>query len=272
MNKGLTVIKDSSLYLPNEDELREAIADLDGLIRPSTFGQISIAPAGAGTFNIREAGADEPTPGYREVFGVIMASTATNICWGNDFANREEGEQPMCRSFDGVTGIERDSGECHSCADCPRNQFDPDTGRKACANQRRLYIMRPGNEENPGDLVPVIMTLPPSALKAFNDYRIYCRLTERVPMWALVTKITLQQKKSKNGKSTYSCPVFTPEARLDQAQAKKIEAMVVSIMAAAQRSGMMTDEEAGVPMQAAPAVAPDGFTVVSTPDDLPEGF
>lgn len=268
MSKALTVVKDASIYLPNADELREAIADLEGLIRPSTFGQITIAPAGAGTFNIREAGAPEATPGYREVVGVILASNAVNVYWDSDFNDRNEGEQPACRSFDGITGTERDTGACRNCDTCPRNQFDPATNRKACANQRRLYIIRPGDEENPGDLLPLIMTLPPSALKPFNDYRVYCRLTERAPMWAIVTKITLKQEKSKNGKSTYSKPVFTPVEKLPEAEARKIEALVAGIMHSANASGDVTEEPATAAEPAQAAAPAAGFVSVEA-EDLP---
>ena len=114
-------------------------------------------------------------------------------------------------------------------------QFGADGARKACGNKRQLYIMREG------DLVPVLFALPPSALKAFDNYRVQAALTLRTPMYALVTKITLKNKVS-NGGSEYSTPVFTAIGKLPVEEGKRMQAFAQQIMAAAQRAGINADE------------------------------
>ena len=257
-NNALALIEDSSRFLPAQQDIDTVMADLGDILSRRIFGVITIAGGGAGVFKVLEPGAEETTNGVQAIEGVILASHLVNVRWGHDFGTRQQGERPICRSMDGLTGTELETGETHSCAACPFNQFGDDGARKACSNKRQLYIMREG------DLLPMLLALPPSSLKAYDNYRVLASLTLRTPMNALVTRITLKNKVSANG-SEYSSPVFTAVGKLPLEEGKRMEAFARQIMDAAQRAGISADEadaEGAAPAQ------PGGFTQVDD-DELP---
>lgn len=257
-NTGLSLIEDSSRFLPAAQDIENVMQDLGDILSRRIFGVITIAGGGAGVFKVLEPGAEETTNGVQAIEGVILASHPMNVRWGHDYGTRQQGERPACRSMDGVTGTDLDTGEVHACKDCPFNQFGEDGSRKACGNKRQLYIMREG------DLLPMLFALPPSALKAFDNYRVLASLTLRTPMSALVTRITLKNKTSVNG-SEYSSPVFLAVGKLPVEEGKRMEAFARQIMDAAQRAGISADE---VSDDGAAPAQPGGFVQVDD-EDLP---
>lgn len=257
--KDLKIIDNSAAYLPTEQELKDVLDDLGDIISRRIFGVVTIAGGGAGVFKVKEPGAEEPTNGIQEIDCVILASHLVNVRWGHDYGARQQGERPLCRSLDGETGIEEETGETHDCATCPYNQFGEDGARKACTNKRQLYIMREG------DLLPILFALPPSALETYNNYRVLTRLTMRTPMYSVVTRITLRSKISNNG-SEYSAPVFTPIGKLPMDEAKRMEQFANGIMAAAQRNGIAADDLADDGAETAPS---GGSFVPVEDEDLP---
>ncbi|MBR2697815.1 MAG: hypothetical protein IKD53_11030 [Clostridia bacterium] len=256
MSKELALVQNTAAYLPSAQELAEVSAELKGVLRRSMLGTIQIANGGAGVFKVKEPGADEATGGITAVEGVILCSHPTNTYWGHDYANRADGEAPICRSMDGVNGTILETGEVRVCADCPFNQFTD--GRKQCVNKRQLYIMRAD------DLVPILFSLPPTALKYFDQYLVRCRLTMRVPLFSVVTRITLKNVKSQNG-NEYSIPVFEPVGKLPREEAARMRDYAQAFAEAAQRNGITVDD--AEPQQEAAQAAP---AYVQVPDeDLP---
>ena len=260
-NNALSLIDDPSKYLPSQQDIETVMADLGDILSRRIFGVITIAGGGAGVFKVLEPGAEETTNGVQAIEGVILASHLVNVRWGHDFGTRQQGERPICRSMDGLTGVEEETGETHSCAACPFNQFGDDGQRKACSNKRQLYIMREG------DLLPMLLSLPPSSLKAYDNYRVLASLTLRAPMNALVTRITLKNKTSAGG-SEYSSPVFTAIGRLPIEEGKRMEAFARQIMDAAQRAGISADEVSDEGAAAPAPAQPGGFVQVDD-DELP---
>lgn len=251
----LALVQDPGMFLPTTEELGEIMTDLKGVLTRSMLGTIQIANGGACCFKVKEPGADEATPGVQAIEGVILASHPTNVMWGRDFGHREPGELPVCRSMDGVNGTILETGEIRQCASCPHNQFVD--GRKECSNKKQLYIMREG------DLVPILFSLPPTALKYFDKYLVRCRLTMRVPMYSVVTRITLRNE-NKNG-NEYSVPVFTPIGKLPKEQAFAVAQYAQEFAAAAQRSGIQADDLAPEAAEDSPDFVPVDMPV----EDLP---
>ena len=147
----------------------------------------------------------------------------------------------------------------HGLRSIAKYQFGENGERKACTNKRQLYLMREG------DLLPVLFALPPSALKAYDNYRVQARLTLRTPMCALLTRITLKNKKSANG-SEYSSPVFTAIGKLPIEEGRRMEAFAHQIMDAAQRAGVDADDMSNQETQTSQAGG--GFVQVDE-EDLP---
>lgn len=253
----LALIPNPDKYLPSAQDIDTVLNDLRDILSRSVFGAITIAGGGAGVFKVLEPGTEEATPGVQAIEGVIVASHPMNLRWGHDYSSRVQGEPPVCSSMDGVTGVEPETGETHECASCPYNQFRPEGGRKECSNKRQLYIMREG------DLLPMLFSLPPSALKAYDNYRVQASLTLRAPMSALITRITLKNKTSANG-TAYSSPVFTAVGKLPIDEAKRMEAFARQIMEAAQRAGITADN-----LTDGEAVAASGGFVQVDDEELP---
>lgn len=258
MANELSLVQNPSLFLPSAEELAEVSEELKGVLKKSMLGTIQIANGGAGVFKVKEPGADEATGGVQAVEGVILCSHPTNVLWGNDYSARQEGEMPICRSMDGVTGTIMETGEVRVCSECPYNQFVD--GHKQCSNKRQLYIMR----EN--DLVPILFSLPPTALKFFDQYLVRCRLTMRVPLFTVVTRITLKNVKS--GNNEYSVPVFTPVGKLPREEAQRLSQYAQAFAQAAQKSGIQADDLNAAPAEEAANGAAGGFVQVDE-EDLP---
>ena len=71
-------------------------------------------------------------------------------------------QAPDCGSYDGINGIERETGVLKSCKECPLNQFGSgENGGKACKTKRRIFLLR----EN--EAIPTILTLPTGSIDFF---------------------------------------------------------------------------------------------------------
>lgn len=197
----------------------DAIAEeMDGL-GSIPFDRVKIPSGGGLAFEV--PGEDEDSPeSATELVGVILHHHAVNAYWKEKFAGGNE--QPDCSSFDGKTGVDRETGECKNCAECPFNQFGSDGAGKACKNVHRIYLLREGNP------VPIILSLPPTSLKYMRDYIGKRILVRGMRSYDVITKITLKKEKNAAG-IAYSRAVFTLVSKLDENQRAEAKAMAETI-------------------------------------------
>ncbi len=230
--------------------IMEELKDMDRL----PYGRIKIAAGGVNVFQVFDPG-EEDAAAAQTVEGVIILSHKTNGLWLSAFGG--DNKVPDCASIDGEFGTRADTGECVSCSDCPYNQFGSDNGGqgrgKACKNMRRVFLMRRG------DIFPMVLTLPPTALKAYDNYRTKVMLG-RKRMSAVLTRITLKSEKNKDG-ITYSVPVFEAVGLLPADEAKAVAQYATEFSASAKRMNVSVDDLSGN--------AQDGPTEVVPPDDIP---
>ena len=249
---SLAVI-DSTNQLPvvptNEDIaiILEEVRDMDRL----PYGRIKIAAGGVTVFQVYEPGEEEPNM-EQAVEGVIIMSHKSNGLWLNPFG--EGGNNaPDCSSIDGIEGMNTKTGECVACDTCPYNEFGSAKGGegrgKACKNMRRLYIMRRG------DVFPMVLTLPPTALAAYDNYRTRVMLG-RKKMQTVMTRITLKSSKNSDGIS-YATPVFEALGVLSGAEAEAIQQYTDIFTKSAQNVGVTADD-APVTVEAEGAVRDGG--------------
>lgn len=253
--------------VPSADDLaaiREELADMDRI----PYGRIKIAAGGVNIFQVFEPGEDEATPA-QTVEGVIMLSHKTNGLWMKPFGSSDATKQPDCASNDGVTGTLTATGECIECATCPYNEYGSARGGegrgKACKNMRRLYIMRRG------DILPMVMTLPPSALSAYDSYRTKVMLG-RKKLANVMTRITLKSATNKDGVA-YSTPLFEAVGVLNGAEAEAMRQYSEAMNSSAMRMGVTADD-APVEVAQEPAAKPAATVVdvdASAVFDAPEG-
>ena len=133
----------------------------------------------------------------RTIKGVIMKSQINRGYW------KAGNPKPVCTSADGIKGTDA-AGNERVCARCPKNKYGTATkidengqvvpGRgKACKEMRRLLVLPDGFE------LPIILSVPPSSLKRFDEYASSLRM-RKVPLIGVETTIRLEEANA-NGMS-----------------------------------------------------------------------
>lgn len=277
-NNQLAVIEAKDIqFVPNANEVKSIMQAME-LEDMSEFpyGRIKAAAGGATLFEVYEPGDEEPE-NAQEITGVIVMSHPCNAYWGTPFGKSRD-KTPVCSSMDGKQGMTRD-GEFIACQGCPYNEYGTagDGARgKACKNMRRIYLLRP----DAGDLFPLIYTVPPTGLKAYDNYRAQVMIKYHGMMHGVMTRITL--KKAQNGDGVaYSTPIFEATGKLAPAEAEGMRNYAESFRASAMKVGITEDDyRQSAPEAAEPASAQDmpsanppdesGFTQIDD-DELPDG-
>lgn len=130
--------------------------------------------------------------------GIILRTIPVNS-WYKTPYDPANPTPPDCWSLGGIepeaTCNDVQSKECSS---CPRNKWGTSVGRdgkpskgKACSNVRRLIIKVPGIE------FPVILHLPPTAQKKFNQYlKSLCINKPPLPVFAVISEFSFDTSKS----------------------------------------------------------------------------
>lgn len=206
--KAITVAN-GGFALPNLDgEIAEAMEnEMDGL--PITFDRAKIPAGGGLAFEVPGEDPDSPDM-LKEIIGVIADHHALNAYWQEKFNGQNT--PPDCSSMDGKNGEGNPGGKCSS---CPYNQFGSggDGSGKACKNMHRVYLLRSG------ELIPILLTLPPTSIKAFADYLGKRVVSKGKRSYGVLTKVTLKKAVSSTG-IQYSQAQFAVVADLDPAAVK----------------------------------------------------
>lgn len=248
----LAVIENGLQIVPNANEVRNIMQamELEDLSQ-FPYGRIKAAAGGATLFEVYEPG-DEDPENVQEITGVIVMSHPCNAYWETAFGKGKD-RTPACSSMDGKQGMTRD-GEFIACQGCPYNQYGTageGARGKACKNMRRIYLLRSGA----GDLFPLIYTVPPTGLKAYDNYRAQVMIKYHGMMHGVVTRITL--KKAQNGDGVaYSTPVFEAMCRLQPDEVEGMRNYAQSFRAAALKVGITEDDYRQGPAEGADAACP----------------
>lgn len=172
-----------------------------------TFDRIKIPAGGGLAFEVPGDNPDAPDM-TKEIIGVIVDHHPINAYWEDKYSGQNN--PPTCSSMDGKQGFNINTNEVKNCKNCPYNQFGSDgIGKgKACKNMHRVYILRSG------DMFPLLLTLPPTSLKALSDYIGKRLLVKGYKSCDVITKITLKRVQNTTG-IAYSQAQFSLESVLD---------------------------------------------------------
>ena len=165
------------------------------------FPRVKIPAGGSLAFELPNPDdPDDPMPS-KTLEGVIVYQHTANSYWED---SEGSGSPPDCASDDGVTGYGNPGG---ACANCPLNQFGSGEGGqgKACKNMKNIYLLRDG------DMLPLLISLPPTSLKSFRAYANNLRFAGRA-LSGVKTQISL--KKQESGGNTFSVAVFRMAGQL----------------------------------------------------------
>lgn len=174
-----------------------------------SFPRVKIPSGGGLAFEV--PGDDPENPDTeKEIIGVIVDHHPVNAYWADKYAGANN--PPDCSSMDGKIGLD-DGGDRVPCNSCQYNQWgSAEDGRgKACKNMHRVYILREG------EMLPLLLTLPPTSLKNLSDYIALRVVSKGLRSYGVVTKVALKKAQNTGGIS-YSQAVFALAGKLAPAQ------------------------------------------------------
>lgn len=135
-----------------------------------------------------------PDESKKETFeGTVLDTNRINAWWSVSFDESGGGTPPDCFSLDGIKpGPGCNMIQANSCRVCEKNAFGSDGRGKACKNMKRVHILLDG------EMLPYRLTLPPSSLKAVDDF-ISLTTSQGLPYQLLRTRFALKKVKNKDG-------------------------------------------------------------------------
>uniref|UniRef100_A0A6M3K6J7 Uncharacterized protein n=1 Tax=viral metagenome TaxID=1070528 RepID=A0A6M3K6J7_9ZZZZ len=160
----------------------------------------------------------------KEVHAVLIHAQRVNAWWEFSFEDTGGGEPPNCSSRNAVkpdipageTRYTEDgteiSPQSDDCSKCPKNMYGSSekegSNGKACKNMFRLFFA------TEGIFTPVLLTVPPTSLKAVSEYisKLQC---QGLYYQQGICKLTLEKKKSYSKLKMSLAEVMGPE-RIDQ--------------------------------------------------------
>lgn len=228
---ALAVIENFELPVLNEDIGQAMAEELDGL--QLSFPRVKIPSGGGLAFEV--PGDDPENPdAEKELVGVIVDHYPVNAYWADKYAGANN--PPDCSSMDGKVGIDAD-GNSKPCNSCPNNEWgSDDEGRgKACKNMHRVYILREG------EMLPLLLTLPPTSLKNLSDYLGLRVITKGLRSYGVITKVSLKKAQNANG-INYSQAVFSLAGKLSPEQTKAMAEYSQAIKSITRQLTVQADE------------------------------
>jgi len=188
---SLSIVQFDSPALASPDEVREFMDVMQANLSedvPIEFARVKIPAGGGLAWEVPTEDGDPET--VKELKGIVIDHYLANAYWASEMTGG--GSPPNCSSLDAHIGIGNPGGEC---AKCPYNQYGSAAkGRgKACKNMRRVYLLPEG------EMFPLLLTLPPTSLGAFNEYVLRLTSKQRKPIYGVVSSAKLIKAQNKDG-------------------------------------------------------------------------
>ena len=137
--------------------------------------------------------------------------------------------------MDGKIGIEAETGEVKTCAECEFNKFGSrKNGAKACKQKRKIFLLREG------EALPIILSLPTGSLGELSKYIVRVR-AKYAGTYCVVTKFTLKKAQNSGG-INYSQAVFAVDRVLTDAELESIVPMSEQVKALANKVTTLDEE------------------------------
>ncbi len=196
-----------------KEVVKENLSDL-GRIQ---FERVKMPSGGGLSFEVSDENGN-PVP-VTEIVGIIVDRYPVNAFWPDRFQGANN--PPQCVAMDGREGVGNPGGLC---AQCRHNQWgsDADGRGKACKNLHRIYVLPPG------DILPLLIALPPTSLANFNAYMLRLTNKAKKPYWTVVTKIKLEKATNSQG-ITYSKAVFSKVSDVPADKLAELKAYIESL-------------------------------------------
>lgn len=163
-----------------------------GGVNPHQLDRVKVPGSGGTTWEVPTL---DGVQKLEEIEGIIVHWKEARAYFKEEFSG--QGVPPDCASADGITGAGTPGGECLK---CPLAQFGTARGKKAgemgkgqaCKQMRLLFILRPA------DLLPMVISVPPTSLDATKKY--FMRLlSNMLPLYTVVSGLALKKERNANG-------------------------------------------------------------------------
>ena len=178
-NDKLTVWTATEEQMAIISEQLEMVVDED--FSPFSMPELMIPKAPAKKWDLD----DKQAPAVR---GVIVCWQTVRAYYATEFTGGNE--PPDCSSRDGKTGNGEPGGICKN---CPFAQWgSAKNNGQACSQRMHILFLAEGS------ILPIFLNLPPSSLGAFKNYT-YGLCAKALPMWGVVTELTLTPQKNAGG-------------------------------------------------------------------------
>lgn len=209
--KELATLPEFAIQTIDSADLREIMGDNLGgeSLGVSDFERLRVPSGGGLAWTVTDEDGEEVPA--KVVEGVIVHAHTARTYWAESIETSGGSTPPDCYSNDGKIGIgeiPHDDKASRACATCPLNVFGSSEkgSGKACKETRVLYLLRPG------ELLPTIVSVPPSSLVNFRRYAL--RLTSKATsLQAVTTRLSLEKSKNAAG-IEFSRVVFERGERL----------------------------------------------------------
>lgn len=224
------IVKKENQFVANAQsaDLQEEMQGLN-----ITFDRIKVPSGGGLAFEVPGENPDEPDL-QKEFCAVILYHHPVLSYYKEKYTGGNEA--PDCSSIDGISGVERETGEVKSCKDCPLNVFGSgENGGKACKTKRRIFILR----EN--ESLPTILSLPTASIGDFSKY-IMRLVSKGKKSNQVVTRFSLKKVQNAGG-ITYSKVVLALERDLNEKELENIKKLSEQVKVLAREIHEQTDVE-----------------------------
>jgi hypothetical protein len=226
------IVRTENTFAVNVDlgaSLSEEMAGLN-----LTFDRIKVPSGGGLAYEVPSDNPDEPDT-KKEIRAVILYHHPVQSYYKEKYSGAND--SPDCSSFDGINGLDKNTGETKVCKDCPLNKFGSgENGGKACKIKRRVFLLL----EN--TVIPVIFSIPTTSLNDFSKY-ILRLVGKGKKSYQVVTKFTLKKEQNSGG-ITFSKVVASVERELTDTELESILPLTEQVKALAQ-SMRFTETESG---------------------------
>ena len=216
------IVKKETEYAVESSNLAESLGEeMQGL--NITFDRIKVPSGGGLAYEVPGDNPEEPE--LEKEFEAVILYHHPMLSYYKEKYNGAN-EAPNCSSIDGITGIDRDTGEMKSCKDCPFNEFGSgENGGKACKVKRRIFLLRKG------EALPVVFALPTTSVGDFSKY-IMRIVSKGRKSNQVVTKFSLKKVQNSGG-ITYSKVVVSQVRELNDIEQKSIDSLSSQVKAIA---------------------------------------
>jgi hypothetical protein len=150
--------------------------------------RIKAPTGGAMHWSISTLDGDETA---KEIEGIVLAWRTARLYWQKGINEGGGKKPPDCTSRDGFVGVGVPGGDCNR---CPMAQFgSAQRGHgQACKQVRQMLLVRPG------ELLPYLVSIPPTSLKAASQY--FLQLAAKgLFYWGVTTKLRLERATNDDG-------------------------------------------------------------------------